>query len=307
MSHTAYAIIGGGNDQERRIVVRKRNKRTSLIRQVQEALGAQLAIGSSKRNDRLNGCQASRIYSWETYRVYLRPSCDFVRWVKDQHGVRSLEKANGYAAEYIQVLTAAGYAPSTLKLIAAAIAKTYRCSVDDLGIKTAPRRRADITRSRGRKASDVHFSEDRNRDLVEFCRGTGLRNRKELQVVRGNQLKHREDGYYLVHIKGKGGKYRDVPVLPEYEDTVVRCCLAVGGGKVWPHVSSHADIHSYRADYATAWYRRLARPIAVLSWSDRYVCRRDRAGVVYDKAAMQQVSKFLGHNRIGVIAEHYLH
>ena len=175
MSHTAYAIIGGGNDQERRIVVRKRNKRTSLIRQVQEALGAQLAIGSSKRNDRLNGCQASRIYSWETYRVYLRHSCDFVRWVKDQHGVRSLEKAKGYAAEYIQVLTAAGYAPSTLKLIAAAIAKTYRCSVDDLGIKTAPRRRADITRSRGRKASDVHFSEDRNRDLVEFCRGTGLR------------------------------------------------------------------------------------------------------------------------------------
>ena len=61
MSHTAYAIIGGGNDQERRIVVRKRNKRTSLIRQVQEALGAQLAIGSSKRNDRLKGCQASRI------------------------------------------------------------------------------------------------------------------------------------------------------------------------------------------------------------------------------------------------------
>ena len=123
-----------GNDQERRIVVRKRNKRTSLIRQVQDTLDSQLAIGCSKRNDRLNGCQVPRIYSWETYRVYLRHSCDFVRWVKDQHGVRSLKKAKGYAAEYIQVLTAAGYAPSTLKLIAAAIAKTYCCSVDDLGI-----------------------------------------------------------------------------------------------------------------------------------------------------------------------------
>lgn len=287
--------------------MRKRIKRTSLIRQVQEALGAQLAIGSSKRSDRLSGCQASRIYSWETYRVYLRHSCDFVRWAKDRHGVRSLEEAKWYAAEYIQVLTAAGYAPSTLKLIAAAVAKTYCCSVDNLCVKTAPRRRADITRSRGRKTSDVHFSEERNRDLVEFCRGTGLRNRKELQVVRGNQLEHREDGYYLVHIKGKGGKYRDVPVLPEYEDTVVRCCLAAGDEKVWPHVSSHADIHSYRADYASAWYKRLARPVSALPKSERYVCRCDRAGVIYDKTAMQQVSQYLGHNRISVIAGHYLH
>ncbi len=309
LENTSYCLRDHrrGNDQERRIVVRKRNKRTSLIRQVQEALGAQLAIGSSKRNDRLNGCQVSRIYSWGTYRVYLRHSFDFVRWVKDQYGVRSLEEAKRYAAEYIQVLTAAGYAPSTLKLIAAAVAKTYRCSVDDLGIKTAPRRRADITRSRGRKVSDIHFSEDRNRDLVEFCRGSGLRNRKELQVVRGSQVEHREDGYYLVHIKGKGGKYRDVPVLPDYEDTVERCCLAAGAGKVWSHVSSHADIHSYRADYASAWYKRLARPVSALPKSERYVCRCDRAGVVYDKIAMQQVSRYLGHNRISVIAGHYLH
>ena len=41
--------------------------------------------------------------------------------------------------------------------------------------------------------------------------------------------------------------------------------------------------------------------------TDRYVCRRDRAGVVYDKAAMLQVSRMLGHNRISVIAGHYLH
>lgn len=175
LENTSYCLRDHqrGNDQERRIVVRKRNKRTLLIRQCRRPWAAQLAIGSRKRNDRLNGCQVSRIYSWETYRVYLRHSFDFVRWVKDQYGVRSLEEAKRYAAEYIQVLTAAGYAPSTLKLIAAAVAKTYRCSVDDLGIKTAPRRRADITRSRGRKVSDIHFSEDRNRDLVEFAEDLG--------------------------------------------------------------------------------------------------------------------------------------
>ena len=56
-----------------------------------------------------------------------------------------------------------------------------------------------------------------------------------------------------------------------------------------------------------AWYKRLARPVAFLERSERYVCRCDRAGVVYDKAAMKQVSRFLGHNRIEVIAGHYLH
>ena len=287
--------------------MRKRIKRTSLVRQVKESLDSQLAIGSSKRTDKLNGCRESKIYSWDTYRAYLRHYCDFVKWTKLKYQVRKLEECKVYAAEYIHSLAAAGRSPSTLKLIAASIAKIYRCGVHDLGIETAPRRRADITRSRGKKDSDSHFSEVRNRDLVDFCRGVGLRNFKELQQVRGDQLVHRDVGYYLIHIKGKGGKYRDVPVLPDYEDTVVRCCLAAGAGKVWSHVSSHADIHSYRADYASAWYKRLARPVSAVSKAERYVCRRDRTGVVDDKIAMQQVSRYLGHNRISVIAGHYLH
>lgn len=287
--------------------MRKRIKRKSITQQAKEALDAQLAIGRSKRKDKLEGCEESYIYSWETYRVYLRHAINFVKWCRDVHQIRDLEACKPYAAEYIQGLTAAGCAPSTLKLIASAIAKVYRCSAEDLKIKTAPRRRADITRSRGRKASDAHFSEKNNRDLVDFCRGTGLRNFKELQQVKGTQLEWRDGIYYLIGIKGKGGKIRDVPVLPEYAATVVRCCIAAGDGKVWPHVSSHADIHSYRADYATAWYKRLARPVAFLERSERYVCRCDRAGVVYDKAAMKQVSRFLGHNRIEVIAGHYLH
>lgn len=287
--------------------MRKRIKRKSTVQQVKEALDAQLAIGCSKRKDKLDGCTESRIYSWETYRVYLRHGINFAKWCKSVHQIRDLEDCRPYAAEYIQMLTAAGRAASTLKLIASAIAKVYRCSTKDLNVKTAPRRRADITRSRGRKASDAHFSEKNNEDMVDFCRGTGLRNRKELQQVKGTQLELRDGLYYLIGIKGKGGKVRDVPVLPEYEGTVVRCCIAAGDGKVWPHVSSHADIHSYRADYATAWYKRLARPVSIPARSELYICRCDRAGVVYDRIAMQQVSRFLGHNRVEVIAGHYLH
>lgn len=288
-------------------MARKREKRKSLVQQVKLALDAQLAIGSSKHADKAAGVKESRIYSWDTYRAYLRHSCDFIRWCACIYGIKDIEAGRKYAAEYIEVLSWEGKSPSTLKLVAAAIAKTYCCSVSDLGIVTPDRRRVDIRRSRGPKASDRHFSEERNKDLVAFCRGTGLRNHKELQRVTGNQLEQREGRYYLTGIKGKGGKLRDIPVLPDYEDVVVRLCLAAGNGLVWPHVSSHADIHGYRADYASAWYKRLARPSSEITEGEKYICRRDKAGVVYDRAAMLQVSRFLGHNRINVIAEHYLH
>lgn len=39
---------------------------------------------------------------------------------------------------------------------------------------------------------------------------------------------------------------------------------------------------------------------------DAYVCRGDLQGIVYDRKAMEIASKALGHNRISVIAGHYL-
>lgn len=117
-----------------------------------------------------------------------------------------------------------------------------------------------------------------------------------------------EDGqYWLNNVKGKGGKIRNVPVLPDYQNVVVEYCRKAGDRLVWPHVHSSADIHSYRADYAAAWYKQLARPVEELSRSERYDCKKDYAGKHFDKAAMLTVSRYLGHNRINVIAEHYLY
>lgn len=287
--------------------MRKREKNKSIIQQVKESLDSQLAIGSSKHADKLAGCLESRIYSWDTYRAYLRHACDFTKWAKQEHGCRTLDDCRKYAAEYISLAEKIGYSPSTVKLMAASVAKVYQCSTESLGIHTKPRKRADITRSRGTKKSDKHFSEERNADLVAFCRGTGLRKHKELEQLRGSQLEQRDGLWYIVDVKGKGGKIRDIPVYPKYADIVVRYCQKAGDGLVWPRVSSHADVHSYRAAYAAAWYQDLARPVDKIPKKDRYICRNDKAGVVYDKAAMRQVSRFLGHNRISVIAAHYLY
>ena len=88
--------------------------------------------------------------------------------------------------------------------------------------------------------------------------------------------------------------------------------------KVWQHVNENADIHSYRAEYATTMYRAYARNIEDIPYdrvnrgtgkrfqSEVYVCRKDEAGRKLDKAAMLLCSKALGHNRISVVADNYI-
>ena len=88
--------------------------------------------------------------------------------------------------------------------------------------------------------------------------------------------------------------------------------------KVWQHINSNADIHGYRAEYATQIYRQYARKIEDIPYdrvnkgtgkkfqSDVYVCRKDEAGRKLDKQAMYKCSKALGHNRIHVVADNYI-
>ena len=88
--------------------------------------------------------------------------------------------------------------------------------------------------------------------------------------------------------------------------------------RVWQHVHNAADIHGYRADYATALYKKFARRISDIPYdrinkgsgkkyqSEVYTCRNDESKRKYDRRAMLVTSKALGHNRVSVIAESYL-
>ena len=105
--------------------------------------------------------------------------------------------------------------------------------------------------------------------------------------------------------KEKGGKERLSRIIGNIGN-VVDLMHKAGKNKVFPIISGGADIHSYRRDYANTFYRILARPLDTLIEDDLYVCQKDKAGVVYDRWAMLCVSENLGHNRIDVIAAHYL-
>ena len=181
----------------------------SLVAQVQCALETQLAIGQSKHADKALNATQDKIYAWSTFRDYMKHANYFAAYCKREHHCRTLAECRPYVDEWL--LTRSELSAYTQKLEAASLAKLYGCSTKDF-VQTKTRRRADITRSRGTKARDKHFSEANHRDFVEFCKSTGL-SRSELAALTGNKLKWiGSQPYIVVDAGSKGGRYREAPV-----------------------------------------------------------------------------------------------
>lgn len=248
-----------------------RNKLSkSLIQQVKENLDSKLAIGESKFVAKRDGTYTQYIYSWDTYRSYLKHCCYFVRWCKAQpidpslgHKPRTIEECRTFAEKWVQSTMDRGLSAYTVKLELSALAKLYGCKTTDFAIVTPPRKRQNIKRSRGVAVRDKHFSEENNRELITFCKCTGLR-RAEFAQIRGTDLVV-HDGRLCLDIKcgTKGGRHRISPVVGSEEEveTVKRICAEAGANKICPKPSENADIHSYRAEYATRIYNACKREL----------------------------------------------
>lgn len=295
------------------------SKRGSLVYQMTSKLRSMYSPGISKKALVEAACRAAPpgaskqaiknetcrqyIFSSQTLKTYEKEAASFAKYCKAQ-GVKSIDDAKPLVKEYLQASIDSGKSAYTVRTQAAALCKIYQEPASNF-IDLPKRERANITRSRLDRPSDRHFSEKKNQELVNFCRGTGLR-RSELQRLTPESLV-KKDGKFYLQIKGKGGKVRVSPIIgPHKKEIVNRIQSTAPGEKVWPRVNRHADIHSYRSNYATSLYNSLARNVAVLPASERYVCRKDRAGDVFDKKAMKIVSRALGHERIEVIASNYL-
>lgn len=288
----------------------------SLVGQIQKTYDGMLAIGESKHFDKRNGGIQDKIYSWNTYRTYMKHANYFAAYCKEKYKCKTLEACRPYVDEYLKKLIDEGKSAYTQKLEASALAKLYGCRTTDF-IKTETRKRENITRSRGEKIRDAHFSEENHAMFVRFCRATGLR-KAELEALTGDKLVFKDGDYFVrVDAGSKGGRSRLVPVLNSGAGDVVSLMDRAGSGKVFESIPNGADIHSYRSDYATAIYRQNARDIKDIPYDkvtkagkryqgDVYTCRGDRKGVKLDRAAMLKASQALGHNRVSVVGEHYL-
>lgn len=287
--------------------------------QVTRILTDKFAPGESKHLAKSSGENEDFIFSFNAMKTYTREAINFCNWCKMKYHARTVEDCRPHIREYLDTIRkkdGGRFSPSSLATKAAAIAKLYGISK----IKTPKRTIKGYTRSRRAREMDKHYQPDNHQDLERFCRATGLR-RCEVSRIRGTQLVVR-DGYLFIDIIGnqaKGGRPRQVPVISD-ADFVRDIMSKSGSNKVFGKIPSACDVHAMRADYAAKLYKQVCRPLeicfsdpfydkkrGVMSENSVYICRGSRRGVWYDKKALLTVSRALGHNRIDVVACHYLY
>ncbi len=143
---------------------------------------------------------------------------------------------------------------------------------------------------------------------MDFYRGCGLR-RVEMLRLKGEDVYRDERGNVIVHVrKGKGGKERFVTARPLYAEHILKMAESVEPKEnVFPTLPGKLQNHRYRGDFAKGLYHELARSVESIPKNELYIMRKERAGEKYDRVAMLEVNRQLGHNRVGVIAESYLY
>jgi integrase len=289
--------------------------RKSIIREAIERLDSLMAIGQSrfqaKQAQRAASAEAEwtvstgKIHSHTTRKVYQQHVLAFINWARTTHGITRLawldERADELVTQYLTAHVAARKSAYTLQTERAALRLFFGNWSLAAAVSIPRRTRTTITRSRGPVGHDRHFQPVNWQAHIRFAQACGLR-RAELRDLRVRDVYTSSDGTLFVHVKnGKGGKAREVPVLPGHEQDV----LAVIQGrasheKVFDHIPRHMDVHSYRRDSAQRRYLHHTAGQALPAVEGRL--RRD----AYDPAATQQVSWALGHNRLDVVLRHYL-
>lgn len=266
-------------------------------------------MGSKRSEDKAEADTRNKIYSKATFETYKQQFRHFADWLNKAHPEAvTLEDARAFVDEYLRhliELERSAYSISTAK---AAIAKIMGVEATQF-ISTPPRLRANIKRSREVAERDKHISDKKEEELARFTSATGLR-RKEMTMITAEDLFFENGQAYLKIDKGtKGGKSRVAKILGKTEEETKHIVKWIQSkqGRLFNKLSSNYDNHFYRATYANRLYNQLKRDIADIPTQERYVMRKERAGEVYDKHAMLQVSRALGHNRISVIAQSYLY
>lgn len=283
-------------------------KKKSIVRQAVERLLSMAAWGHSKHADKRihNGHGArDKIYAGKTMDIYIDVAVRFVRWARKIHGCRMLEDARQFVPEYLSQRIEQGKSAWTVRLEASALAKLYGCRINDFGVALPQRQRQDVTQHRQDKWIG-HFDSDKNKELMAFGKTTGLR-RHEMAAVAPEDVWEDGEGRVIVRvIRGKGGKERFVEALDDTPLMLARKARDEGKKRIFDSIHKYAPVHEWRAEFARETYRRHARPLEEIPVKERYICRKDKAGEIYDKKAMAISSKMLGHGRLDVIALSYL-
>lgn len=271
---------------------------------LQRALKESCAFGSSRHAAKQNGTDYEHIYSHKTYQTYSQTVVKpFGKWAHEHNIHRDINACRDAVPQYLNELKERGLSNYSLSTHSAGLHKAFHLIGIEIGGNSIKRSRSEISRSRGDYSH--RFNADKHFELANFVHSTGLR-RREIETLTRDALHTDERGREYLHIVGKGGKARDVyPFGSHAADALERVRRSPADEYVWGHQPSYVPLHRMRAEAAAILYHELERPLDSLNREDKYYCQRDRAGDVYDRKALLEVSKTLGHERLDVVVNHY--
>lgn len=289
--------------------------RKGIIRAAIERFDSLMAIGQSRHAAKQAVREASvqpawtvssgKIHSHVTRKVYQQQTLAFINWARERYRLNRLERldsrADELASQYLSEQLAAHKSAYTVQTQRCALRMFFGNRDLAASVVIPKRHRTTITRSRSANNENHHFQPDHWSAHVSFAQATGLR-RSEMRDIKVHDVYRGEDGRLCVHVKnGKGGRSREVQVLPAYEQEILAC---VDGRqpneRVFAYIPKHMHVQTYRRSSSQARYLHHASESALPPGEGR-LKHRD-----YDRAAAQEVSWNLGHNRLDVTLRHYL-
>ncbi len=261
-------------------------------------------VAAHKTDPSIWSVTTEHIHSHTTRADYQQHVLAFVNWARAQQGIRTLEQldpqASTLATHYLSERLAAGQSPYTLQAIRSALRLFFGDRKLAEEMKLPRREREKITRSRGPAKHEAEFQPANWQPLIQFIQGTGLR-RMEVTALQARDVREIEGKRAEISVHaGKGGRPRTVIPRHGYEEVVLG---AIQGRqpteRVFPRIPKHLRTHKLRREFAQGLYQELSgRPLPPAEGRLR--------PTDYDRAAVEIVSKQLGHNRVDVVLRHYL-
>jgi len=258
-----------------------------------------LGLDAEEKAEYVRRALCDKIFSFSTLKACLQVAHVFADWLKERH------------PQEVQEARRSG----DIKLLRPYVSEflEYRRDVEKLSLYTLKKERSLLRKLfadpqlaeevklpprslRGRRPLKETGVPEEYRDLVDFCRATGLR-RMELRRVRVGDVQE-EGGRLKVFVRrGKGGKPRWVCVRKDMEARVLEIVAQAreeGRDRLFPRIPKHLGVKVYRREYARV---RLEEEMERLKAEEPELKARELR-----RKAKLEVSRDLGHNRTDVMS-----
>lgn len=226
-----------------------------------------------------------------------------------------------YSIDYLKSREKKGLSVSTLSRDRAALNKICK-NKNKIDYKFKTRCIHDITRSRNNKnKNNPNFNEKLNFSLISLAKGTGGR-REDLSKLTPESFYEKDGHLYVEFKKSKGGKSRVAIVRQKHRKEIEdRIASTAPNSKLFDRIHRHADIHSYRRNYAQELYKDIIKNENNFKnklyelYGERFE-KNIKSNKYYTKGEENYfsgirddifyITKSLGHERLDVAVNNYL-